>query len=134
MSERVFLDANILVSAAWRPESGLLALWALSGVALLTSAYAIVEADQNVRTSDQRTRLHRLAQQLEIVDEPTRTRLPVQVRLPAKDVPILMAAIEASANYLLAGDRDHFGEYFGKTIEGVRILRPAAYLTLRRSE
>ena len=134
MSERVFLDANILVSAAWRPESGLLALWALSDVVLLTSAYAIVEADRNMRTSEQRTRLHRLTQQLEIVDELKATRLPAHVRLPAKDVPILMAAIEASANYLLTGDRDHFGAYFDKSIEGVRILRPAAYLNLRRSE
>ena len=45
-----------------------------------------------------------------------------------------MAAIEASANYLLTGDRDPFGAYFDKSIEGVRILRPAAYLNLRRSE
>jgi len=39
VSERVFLDANILVSAAWRAESGLLALWQLPGVNLLTSGY-----------------------------------------------------------------------------------------------
>ena len=134
MSERVFLDANILVSAAWRPENGLLALWALPDVTLLTSAYAIVEADRNMRTSEQWTCLHRLAQQLEIVDEPKGTRLPAHVRLPAKDVPILMAAIEASADYLLTGDRDHFGVYFDTSIEGIRILRPAAYLNLRRSE
>ena len=134
MSDRVFLDANILVSAAWRPEGGLLALWALSDVVLLTSAYAIVEADRNMRTSEQRTRLHRLTQQLEIVDEPKGTRLPAHVRLPAKDVPILIAAIEASPNYRLAGDRDRFGAYFDRTIEGVRILRPAAYLSLRRPE
>ena len=68
------------------------------------------------------------------MNEPKATRLPAHVRLPAKDVPILMAAIEASANYLLTGDRDHFGAYFDKSIEGVRILRPAAYLNLRRSE
>lgn len=49
MSDRVFLDANILVSAAWRPANGLLALWALTDARLLTSAYAILEADRNVR-------------------------------------------------------------------------------------
>ena len=131
MSDRVFLDANILVSAAWRPDNGLLALWTLTDVTLLTSAYAIVEADRNVRTPEQRTRLHRLVQRLEIVDEAQFSRLPAQVRLPLKDVPILMAAIQASATYLLTGDRDHFGAYFDKSIEGVRILRPAAYLNLR---
>lgn len=134
MSERVFLDANILVSAAWRPANGLLTLWALPDVTLLTSAYAIVEADRNVRTPEQRTRLHRLVQRLEIVDEPRSARLPAQVRLPAKDVPILLAAIEASANCLLTGDRDHFSAYFDTSIEGVRILRPAAYLNLRRPQ
>ena len=132
MSERVFLDANVLVSAAWLPTNGLLALWSLPDVTLLTSAYAIVEADRNVRTPEQRTRLHRLTQPLDIVDEPRTTRLPAHIRLPAKDVPILTAAIEASANFLLTGDKDHFGPYFDKTIEGVRILRPAAYLGLRR--
>jgi uncharacterized protein len=134
VSDRVFLDANILVSAAWRPDNGLLALWRLTDVTLLTSAYAIVEADRNVRTPEQRTRLHRLVQRLEIVDEPQATRLPAQVHLPSKDVSILVAAIEASANYLLTGDRDHFGAYFDTHIEGVRILRPAAYLHLRRLE
>ena len=132
MSERVFLDANILVSAAWRSDSGLLALWELPGVTLLTSAYAIVEADRNVETSEQRTRLHRLAQRLEIVDEPRSRHLPAGIRLPDKDVPILMAAIESAASYLLTGDREHFGAYFDKIVEGVHILRPAIYLKLRR--
>ena len=98
MSERVFLDANILVSAAWRSDNGLLALWELSDVTLLTSAYAIVEADRNVVTSEQRTRLHRPAQRLEIVDEPKSTRLSGEIRLPGKDVPILMAAIASGAS------------------------------------
>jgi predicted nucleic acid-binding protein len=89
LSDRVFLDANILVSAAWLPENGLLALWDLVDTELLTSAYAIAEADRNVRTSDQRTRLHRLVQRVHIVDEPRTATLPATVRLPAKDVPIL---------------------------------------------
>ena len=70
MSDRVFLDANILVSAAWRVDSGLLVLWKLTDVQLLTSAYAIAEADRNSETPERRTRLHRLVQSVEIVDEP----------------------------------------------------------------
>lgn len=130
MSDRVFLDANILVSAAWRAEAGLLTLWNLPHAQLLTSAYAIVEADRNVRTPEQRTRLYRLVQPLEIVDEPKHRRLPPTISLPAKDVPILLAAIGAAANYLLTGDKDHFGRYFGQSVEGVMILRPASYLAL----
>ena len=131
MSERVFLDANILVSAAWRADSRLLVLWSLADTQLLTSAYAIVEADRNVVSPEQRTRLYRLVQPLEIVDEPRPRRLPAAVTLPAKDVPILLAAIDAGAKYLLTGDKDHFGKYYEQVIEGVTILRPARYLAVR---
>lgn len=133
MSDRVFLDANVLVSAAWLPENGLLALWDLVDTELLTSAYAIAEADRNVRTSDQRTRLHRLVQRLQIVDEPRTARLPATVRLPTKDIPILLAAIEAGAGYLVTGDLEHFGPYFGESVSGVRVLRPRDYLTRRQT-
>jgi hypothetical protein len=73
-----------------------LALWQLPGVELLTSGYAIVEADRNVSNAEQRTRLHRLVQRVEIVDEPLLRRLPRGVALPAKDVPILLAAIDSA--------------------------------------
>jgi predicted nucleic acid-binding protein len=132
VSERVFLDANILVSAAWRAENGLLALWQLSTVQLLTSGYAIVEADRNVTNSEQRTRLHRLVQRVEIVDEPLPRPLPSGIILPTKDVPILLAAIDSRAKYLLTGDKDHFGKYYGQEVEGVRVLRPAAYLATHK--
>jgi predicted nucleic acid-binding protein len=131
VSERVFLDANILVAAAWRAESGLLALWQLTGIQLLTSGYAIVEADRNVSNAEQRTRLHRLLQRVEIVDEPLPRGLPAGIALPAKDVPILLAAIDSGAKYLLTGDKDHFGKYYGQVIDGVIVIRPAAYLALR---
>lgn len=132
MSDRVFLDANVLVSAAWLPKNGLLALWELVETELLTSAYAIAEADRNVRTSDQRTRLHRLVQRVRIVDESRTQTLPATVRLPAKDAPILLAAIEAGADYLVTGDLEHFGPYFGHSVTGVHILRPRDYLTRRQ--
>jgi uncharacterized protein len=131
LSDRVFLDANVLLSAAWLPDNGLLALWDLADTILVMSAYAIAEADRNVRTPDQRTRLHRLVQHLQIVDEPLGTRLPPTVRLPDKDVPILLAAIESHSNWLLTGDHQHFGRYFGRTIANVTVLRPRDYLLHR---
>jgi uncharacterized protein len=54
--------------------------------------------------------------------------LPQQVALPAKDRPILAAAIRAGATYLLTGDIHHFGEYFGRTFGGVQILPRGDYL------
>ncbi len=81
--------------------------------------------------AEQRTRLYRLLRPLEIVDEPRPRRLPPAVSLPAKDVPILLAAVDARATHLLTGDKDHFGRYYGLSIEGVLILRPASYLVIR---
>jgi hypothetical protein len=44
----------------------------------------------------------------------------------------MLAAIHASAGYLLTGDGTHFGHLYGKRIEGVLVLRPAWYFERRR--
>jgi hypothetical protein len=43
-----------------------------------------------------------------------------------------MAAISIQANYFLTGDITHFGDYFGKTVAGVKILRPRRYFASRQ--
>ncbi len=35
------------------------------------------------------------------------------------------------ATHLLTGDKDHFGRYYGLSIEGVLILRPASYMVIQ---
>jgi hypothetical protein len=42
--DRVFLDANVLFSAAYREGAGLLKLWKLGRAELITSEYAADEA------------------------------------------------------------------------------------------
>jgi len=49
------------------------------------------------------------------VSNPTLTSLP----LPAKDRPVLAAAIHPSCGALVTGDRTHFGALYGRTIHGV---------------
>jgi uncharacterized protein len=51
--------------------------------------------------------------------------------LPEKDQLILLAAIGAGATHLLTGDFRHFGPYYGERIQGVHILPPGDYLSLR---
>ena len=46
------------------------------------------------------------------------------------DVPILLAAVDGRATHLFTGDKDHFGRYYGLSIEGVLILRPASYMVI----
>lgn len=125
--ERVFLDANVLFSAAYKPDARLLELWKVKSVSLWSSRYALEEARVNLSTEDQQRRLRKLAESLTF-REAGEQNVPPGIRLPEKDVPILQAAIEARANYLLTGDIRHFEPYFGRKVEGVEILRPAQYL------
>jgi len=128
--DRLFLDANVLFSAAYRPDAGLLQLWKLKNVALCSSRYALEEARINLVNEDQKVRLVKLSEVVHLFDAP-QGRLPRGIRLPEKDVPILLAAIEARATHLLTGDIRHFGPCFGKQVEGVSIVLPGEYLTTR---
>jgi predicted nucleic acid-binding protein len=123
---RLFLDANVLLSAAWRPRAALLRLWGLGGVELLSSRYAVEEARRNLETPAQRGRLTRLLRRVQLV-EPEHFTLPRGIRLPEKDLPILLAAIDGEATHLLTGDWEHFGPYYRQEIAGVMILPPAEY-------
>lgn len=126
--DRVFLDANVLFSAAYRSDSGLLVLWCRAGATLLTSAYAVDEARRNLSGDDQRRRLDALVRRCEIVPTPAAAILPDGLVLPPGDGIIFLAAVVARSTHLLTGDRTHFGPYYGRTIAGVLILPPSAYL------
>ena len=126
---RLFLDANVLFSPAYRRENGLLALWKLKRVTLLSSPYAIEEALRNLEDDAQRSRLRRLVRSVEQVR--TIASHPLTVDLPSKDEPILRAALAGSATHLITGDSRHFGAFFGKEIMGILVLPPAQYLKSR---
>ena len=98
----------------------------------MSSAHAIAEAERNLDAPDSRARLYRLIQQIEIVDEaPATSTLPKRIELASKDLPILLAAIQARCSHLLTGDHRHFGHLFGRTVKGVHILTVRDYLTAR---
>ncbi|HUJ30098.1 MAG TPA: PIN domain-containing protein [Candidatus Acidoferrum sp.] len=128
--DRLFLDANVLFSAAYRPDSGLRKLWRLESVTLCSSRFALEEARINLDNEAQRARLTKLAKNLELFDAAPGD-LPAGVVLPDKDAPILLAAIEARATHLITGDVRHFGSYFGKRLAGIIIQPPGEYLQQR---
>lgn len=132
--DRVFLDANILFSAAYRSRARLQRLWQLPDVDLLTSPYAVAEARRNLSDRYQRARLTRLVRRLTVTAEPESGPLPTEIRLPDKDRPIFLAAQQARAGFLITGDVAHFGPYFGHTVAGVTILAPAEYLARKEGE
>jgi len=125
--DRLFLGANVLFSAAYRSDAGILRLWQFKGAVLSTSHYASEEARINLIDEVQRQRLAKLLERIEFCDAPER-ELPHAISLPEKDVPIILAAIETRATHLLTGDVRHFGPYFGKKIGGVLISLPGEYL------
>jgi predicted nucleic acid-binding protein len=128
---RVFLDANVLFSAAYREGAGLLALWKRSDIELLTSGYAVEEARRNLDTADRRLRLEDLLAAVRIVSETPLTPLPRGVRLREKDEPILRAAMAAGATHLLTGDLRDFGHLLGRRVGGLQIQTPGAFLRSR---
>jgi uncharacterized protein len=134
--DRPFLDANVLFSAAYQPNNPLLALWRLADTELLASPWVIQEAE-NALTRARPARLPDLAALLATVsrvpDALPGTAIPAGIQLPDKDQPVLLAALQAQASHLLTGDLKHFGPYFGLTVAGLVILRPAVYLQSRQT-
>jgi len=125
----LFLDANVLFSAAFRPDAGVARLWEVSGAVLVTSSYAVEEARRNLPEEDQRTRLEGLLKKVEVGEA---MMLPPELRgevdLPEKDWPVLGGAAAAGATHLITGDVRHFGRYFGERPLGALIMKPADYL------
>ncbi len=127
----LFLDANVLFSAAYMAGSRLREVWTLTGVELVTSEYAWEEAHRNLPRADQRERLFALAPAVRLMREGGDWLLPADVILPEKDRPILAAATGCGATHLITGDATHFGVWYGKRIGSLLVLRPATYLQAR---
>lgn len=127
--DRIFLDANVLFSAAYRKDAGVRKVWGATAAAvLLTSAYAVEEARRNLDTAERRSNLDELLEAVHVsnalVDPAQHPEIGVS-GLPDKDLPIMRAAVAAKATHLLTGDRKHFGHLFGEKVAGVLIIRPA---------
>jgi len=101
----------------------------MESTTLLTSTYAIEEAERNLSTRNQKRRLHELLGAIEAVNATTvATSTRQGIALPDKDWPILGGAIAAGATHLITGDVKHFGPYFGTHLLGILVLPPARYI------
>ncbi len=127
----MFLDANVLFSAAYREGAGLMRLWGLDRVQLVTSGYAAEEARRNLADDGQRSRLADILRMTEVVSEADPRSVDDETRLPEKDRPILRAAVQARSTHLITGDVTHFGPFFGDHLQGVLVLSPGDYLRSR---
>lgn len=131
--DRIFLDSNILFSVAYG-SPGLNRLWELAkkgSCVLLASEYVIEEAKRNLSTAKQLLKLDEYLTIVQTVPEVDPT-IACPLELPDKDRPVIMAAINAKADYFITGDITHFGKYFGQTIMGVNICLARDYIFTKK--
>lgn len=123
---RVFLDANILWSAAHHPGAVRLLLEkiAQAGHVRVVDGYVVEEAMRNLPTTRQAT-LARLLGAMELHPAQDGATTLHGHGLPDKDAPVLAAAIRLRCDYLITGDRRHFGHLMGSQVEGVHVLSPS---------
>ena len=128
---RVFLDANILFSAAKTDGAvrKLLRLLREASHECWVDEYVVFEAQRNLLTKG--------PEALSVLDallatchlKPGRVPATNVPRadidwLPEKDRPVLAAAIRLRCDALLTGDLTHFGAGYGRTFSGVLVCSP----------
>lgn len=126
---RVFLDANILFSAAKSAGAVRTLLEELLrlGHECCADAYVVEEARRNldVKAPGAGAALERLLQQVSVAALQASGGLPEEAQaLPEKDRPVFAAAMRSRCDVLLTGDRTHFGRWFGRRIAGVAVHSP----------
>ena len=131
----VFLDANVLCSAAWSTPSRLELFWALAQAGhctLCTSAFATDEARRNINAKrpESAQKLESLLSKMkQFPESPAAGIAWARERgLPEKDAPILAAAAQAGAQLVVTGDKEHFGHLYAQALGDLRVLPPAAAL------
>jgi uncharacterized protein len=124
---RLFLDANVLVSAAWKDSSKVLRLWNLPRVELITSNLIVEECRRNLPFAGQLERLARVLLRVRVLVFPRPPQLENSPPLPEKDRHVLAAAVLARAHFLVTGDYKHFGAWFGRRIAGIRVEPPGSF-------
>jgi uncharacterized protein len=134
---RIFLDANVLFSAAQSDGAvrRLLSLMHERSHVGVVDAYVMAEAQRNVaakavlRNASAVQDLEGLLSQLETTLSHAQPLAPEQKSmadwLPEKDRPVLWAAMALGCDALVTGDKTHFGQGYGQRFAGVLILSPA---------
>jgi predicted nucleic acid-binding protein len=126
---RVFLDANILFSAAKSDGAvrELLRLLLDSGHECWVDDYVVIEARRNLtaKEPDALIAFEALLKRLGISPaQAPGPELKLVNWLPEKDRTVLAAAMRLRCDALVTGDRTHFGPGYGKLFAGVTIHSP----------
>ena len=127
---RIFLDANILFSAARADGAMRTLLTLLRGRShrLVASQSVLIEASRNLErkaTAVALSDLDAIQSTLEISNREHGDRSATHTAwLPTKDRHVLAAAIALKCDALITGDKTHFGSGYGERFGNVLILSP----------
>jgi predicted nucleic acid-binding protein len=127
---RIFLDANILFSAA-RADGAVRAFLGLlqeAGHACCVDGYVLEEARRNLLAKSASGLIWLEDSMPGFQVQPIRLRdkeLEADLPVVEKDQPVLAAAIQSDCDYLVTGDRTHFGALYDRSIQGVKVVSPA---------
>jgi uncharacterized protein len=127
---RVFLDANVLFSAAISDRGPSRAIFELAdqydGISLIVTEYVLEEALTNLQAKRPNgvSTLLALLDGIGFVHEPPEELLGVlEDRLSdPKDVPVLAGALYAGADVLVTADQKHFKTMYGERLGGCIVL------------
>jgi predicted nucleic acid-binding protein len=121
---RVFLDANILFSAADPRSATRRLLEALLKYAeAVTSPHAVEEAYRNleVKRTQYVEDFKDLVKRLNITHAFADLR-DFHINLSKEDIAVLGGAVGSRCTHFWTGDKRHFGKLYGKTVQGVVII------------
>lgn len=132
--KRVFIDANVLFTAAHNPRDKaafIIELAASGAFKLFTSSYAREEAERNIvaKYPECADVFNQLLKSITVVPV-TPLSSPYPDILPAKDAPIFAAAVHCRATHLLTGDIKNFGSLMNQpdVCGGMIVLTVAQFL------
>jgi predicted nucleic acid-binding protein len=128
----VYIDSNVAFTATLAEGHPFLGFWQMWDVTPAIARYGINEVQRNIRSSSHHERFESLLKRTLIVSDWPPEMVPETVVLVAKDRPILAAAIYASMDYLVTGDKHHFGALYGQTVGNVTIMPPRQFLDMHK--
>jgi predicted nucleic acid-binding protein len=122
---RLFLDSNVLFTAAHNPEgkASLVVELAESGSwEAVTSPYCVAEARMNLERKHPSSldRLDLILRTVRLVQDVAGERCGIS--LPEKDRPVFGAALRCKATHFLTGDRRHFGPFVNRPKDAMGIV------------
>jgi hypothetical protein len=132
---RVFLDANILFSAAESDGAvrPMLRLLLEGGHDCVADAYVLAEARRNLAAKGPAALdvLEALTEHVSVAPS-AHGDVPAALLdwLPDKDRPVPAAEIRLDCDALVTGDRTHFGVGYGRAFGGVTVYSPRSLIEL----